>query len=273
MATLAPKSFKWEVRRGVGTITLSRPDILNALTFEIYRELTEHFERLHEHPEIRAVVLAGEGRAFCSGGDVNDIIGPLLSYDMKGLLDFTRLTGRLVTAIRRCPQPVVAAVDGVAAGAGAVIAIACDLRVAGEKARFGFIFPKVGLCGADMGAGWLLPRIIGLGRATELLLTGEVIDVERAAEMGLVNRVVSRGEEVSTAFDLALRLAEGPAFAHAMTKKMLDDEYRLGLSEAIEAEAQAQAICMQHPDFKTAFQAFQEKRPPRFEGAEVTEAD
>ncbi|HVV82123.1 MAG TPA: enoyl-CoA hydratase family protein [Kofleriaceae bacterium] len=264
----SPRTFALAVDRGVATITLDRPDRLNALTFEIYRELAETFEELDRHAEVRAVVLTGRGRGFCSGGDQDDIIQHLLGQDTPSLLAFTRATGRLIAAIRRCRRPVVAAVNGVAVGAGAVIAAACDVRIAAAGARFGFIFPRVGLCGADMGASYLLPRLIGLARASELLFFGDVIDAEAALAMGLVNRVVPDGAAaLAVAHEWAARLAAGPAFAHAMTKQMLESEARLGLAEAIEAEAQAQALCMQHPDFAEAHAAFKEKRPPRFAGA------
>jgi enoyl-CoA hydratase/carnithine racemase len=263
-----PSSFALEVSAGVATITLDRPQRLNALTFEIYRELAETFEGLDGRAEVRAVVITGRGKGFCSGGDQDDIIAELMSRDMAGLLDFTRATGRLIRAIRACRRPVIAAVNGVAVGAGAVIAAACDLRVAARQARFGFLFPRVGLCGADMGAGYLLPRLVGLGHASELLFLGELVDAEHALRIGLVNRVVDDGAAaVALAQEWAGRLARGPAFAHAMTKQMLESEARMPLAEAIEAEAQAQAICMQHPDFAEAHRAFKEKREPRFAGA------
>ena len=198
----------------------------------------------------------------------NNIIKRLLGQDTAALLDFTRATGRLIAAIRRCRRPIIAAVNGIAVGAGAVIALACDLRIAAASARFGFIFPKVGLCGADMGATYLLPRIVGLGRASELLLFGDVIDADTALAMGLVNRVVVDGAAAQAlAEDWAARLAAGPAFAHAMTKQMLESEARMNLAEAIEAEAQAQALCMQHPDFAEAHAAFKARRPPSFAGS------
>jgi len=211
--------------------------------------------------------LTGEGRAFCSGGDVDDIIGELFSRDMKGMLEFTRITGALIASLRRLRRPIVAAVNGVAVGAGAVIALACDFRIAADNAKFGFIFPQVGLCGADMGAAYLLPRVIGLGRASELLFLGEKIDAKRALEIGLANKVVPQAECLGAARALAERLASGPAFAHAMTKQMLESEYAMSLDQAIEAEAQAQAVCMMHPDFRAAFDAWQAKRPIRFAGA------
>ena len=264
----SPHTFALAVDRGVVTITLDRPDRLNALTFEIYRELAETFEDLDRHAEVRAVVLTGRGRGFCSGGDQDDIIRDLLGQDTPALLAFTRATGRLIAAIRRCRRPVIAAVNGVAVGAGAVIAVACDLRIAAATARFGFVFPKVGLCGADMGATYLLPRLVGLGRASELLFFSELVDAEAALAMGLVNRVVADGETaLALAQAWAAKLAAGPAFAHAMTKQMLESEARMSLAEAIEAEAQAQALCMQHPDFGEAPAAFKARRAPRFVGA------
>jgi enoyl-CoA hydratase/carnithine racemase len=269
--TPAPRSFAFDLARGVAHITLDRPQKLNSLTFEVYRELAETFEAMGERPECRAIVLTGRGRGFCSGGDQHDIIAELFERDVAGLVEFTRMTGRLIRAISTVPRPVVAAVNGVAVGAGAVMAAACDLRIAAAGARFGFIFPKVGLCGADMGAAYLLPRIVGRGRASELLLFGDLIDAEEALRIGLVNRVVADGDAaVAQAGEWADRLARGPAFAHAMTKKMIDGEGQMGLAEALEAEAQAQALCMQHPDFRTAHQAFVDKREPEFAGAEVT---
>ena len=263
-----PRTFSLEVAAGVATITLDRPQRLNALTFEIYGELAETFERLDRTELVRAVVITGRGKGFCSGGDQDDIIAQLMGRDMAGLLDFTRATGRLIRAIRACRRPVVAAVNGVAVGAGAVIAAACDLRIAAKQARFGFLFPRVGLCGADMGAGYLLPRLVGLGNASELLFLGDLIDADHALRIGLVNRVVDDGAAaLALARDWAGRLAQGPGFAHAMTKQMFESEARMPLAEAIEAEAQAQAICMQHPDFAEAHRAFKEKRAPRFAGA------
>jgi enoyl-CoA hydratase/carnithine racemase len=267
---IAPKTFGYECApNGVATITFTRPTSLNSLTFGIYEEMGDVLEAMESHEEIRAVVITGEGRAFCSGGDVNDIIGELFARDMKGLVAFTRTTGRLIANIRKLRRPVVAAVNGVAVGAGAVVALACDFRVASEKASFGFLFPKVGLCGADMGAGWLLPRVVGLARASELLFLGDRIDAARAEQIGLVNRVVPPDACLPTALSLAERLASGPAFAHAMTKQMLESEYTMSLDQAIEAEAQAQAICMQHPDFRTAYDAWTAKQPIHFAGATI----
>ena len=267
---LAPKTFGYEhAPNGVVTLRFERPDKLNSLTFAVYREMADVLEAMEDDDEIRAVVVTGEGRAFCSGGDVSDIIGELFARDMKGLVAFTRATGRLIANIRKLRRPVVAAVNGVAVGAGAVIALACDFRIASDTASFGFLFPKVGLCGADMGAGWLLPRVVGLARASELLFLGDRIDAVRAEQIGLVNRVVSQAECLPTALSLAERLASGPAFAHAMTKQMLESEYSMSLDQAIEAEAQAQAICMQHPDFRTAYEGWKAKQPIRFAGAAI----
>jgi len=261
-------SFSLEVARGVATITLDRPTRLNALTFDVYRELAETFEQIDGRDDVRAIVITGRGRGFCSGGDQDDIIHHLLGRDTPALLAFTRATGRLIHAMRACRRPIIAAINGTAVGAGAVIACASDLRIAAAAARFGFIFPQVGLCGADMGAMYLLPRIVGLGHATELLLFGDIIPAARALEIGLVNRVMPDAEAaVAMALDWAERLARGPAFAHAMTKQMLESEHTMALAEAIDAEAQAQALCMQHPDFAEAHAAFKDKRPPRFAGA------
>ena len=271
--TLSPRSFSFELDRGVARIALDRPKKLNSLTFEVYRELAETFEALGQVAEARAVVLTGRGRGFCSGGDQHDIIAELFARDAAGLLEFTRMTGRLIHAICTVPRPVVAAVNGVAVGAGAVIAAACDLRVAAAQARFGYVFPKVGLSGADMGAAYLLPRIVGRGRAAELLYFGELIGADEALRIGLVNRVEPDAEAaLARAEEWAAALARGPAFAHAMTKKMIDSEATMSLATAIEAEAQAQALCMQHPDFRTAHEAFVAKGQPRFAGAEVCDA-
>jgi enoyl-CoA hydratase/carnithine racemase len=272
--TLAPRSFAFELRRGVARITLDRPHVLNSLTFEVYRELAETFEALGRVPEARAVLLTGRGRGFCSGGDQHDIIAELFARDAAGLVEFTRMTGRLIHAICAVPRPVVAAVNGVAVGAGAVIAAACDLRVAAAQARFGFIFPRVGLCGADMGAAYLLPRLVGRGRAAELLFFGEIIGAEEALRIGLCNRVEPDAEAaVARAEEWAGKLARGPAFALSMTKRMIENESTMSLAAAIEAEAQAQALCMQHPDFRTAHDAFVAKTEPRFAGAEVCDEE
>jgi enoyl-CoA hydratase/carnithine racemase len=265
---IAARSFALELVRGVVTITLDRPDRLNALTFEVYRELAEAFEQLGAEDDARAIVITGRGRGFCSGGDQDDIIKHLLGRDTPALLAFTRATGRLIQGMRACRRPIIAAINGTAVGAGAVIACASDLRIAAAGAKLGFIFPQVGLSGADMGVTYLLPRIVGLGHASELLLFGDIITAARALEIGLVNRVTSdAAAAVALAQDWAVRLATGPAFAHAMTKQMIESEHTMALSEAIEAEAQAQALCMQHPDFAEAHAAFKAKRSPRFRGA------
>jgi enoyl-CoA hydratase/carnithine racemase len=260
-----PSTFAYEEREGVAHITLSRPARLNALTFEVYRELRDTFRGLSDRAEVRAIVLRGTGdRGFCSGGDVEDIIGQLFSRDMAGLLEFTRLTGALTHAIRTTRAPVVAALHGVTCGAGAVIATACDVRIAADNTRMAFLFPKVGLSGADMGVAYLLPRLIGLGRASELLLTGDWVEAERAERIGLVNRVVAATDLEEKAHAFAKHLADGPAFAHAMTKRMLEYEGHVDFTTAIEAEAQAQAVCMEHPDFREAYDAWKEKRAPKF---------
>ena len=250
---------------GVATVTLNRPHRINSLTFEVYRELRDFFVKLHDLPAVRAVVLRGEGqKGFCSGGDQDDIIAELFNRDMQGLLEFTRMTGALVHAIRTTRPPVVAAVHGVCCGAGAVIAAAADLRFATPDARFAFLFPQVGLSGADMGAAYLLPRIVGVGRATEILLTGRWVKAPEAETIGLVNRVIAPEQLRKEAHELATNLALGPAFALSMTKKMIEYEGHCDFTTAIEAEAQAQAICMQHPDFREAHDAWKAKRKPKF---------
>jgi enoyl-CoA hydratase/carnithine racemase len=267
---LKPKSFLYEVSGGVATVRLNRPERLNALTFEVYRELTGLFAALRAEEAVRAVVLTGEGRAFCSGGDVRDIIGQLQGLGAEGLLDFTRLTCELVRNIRRLRKPVIASLNGTTAGAGACIALASDLRIASAEARIAFLFVKVGLSGADMGAAHLLPRVVGLSKATELLYTGDFITAEEAHRIGLYNRVVAPGELEKETRALAERLAAGPSFALGVTKEMLEREMDVSLETALELEAQAQAVCMQHPDYREAFEAFMEKRPPHFRhGGEV----
>lgn len=266
-ASIRPKTFRYACEAGVATLTLDRPERLNSLTFEVYDELRRVLDELNDHDEVRAVVLTGEGRAFCSGGDVEDIIGELFSRDAKGTLAFTRATGALIGSLRRLRRPVIAAVNGVAVGAGAVMALACDLRVAAQSAKFGFIFPRVGLCGADMGAGYLLPRVVGLGHASELLFLGDTVGADEALRIGLVNRVVPDDRCLAEAQTLAARLASGPAFAHAMTKQMLESEHTMPLEAALEAEAQAQGLCMLHPDFRTAYDGWKTKTPVQFAGA------
>ncbi len=265
--SVAPKTFGFSLEGGVATLTFTRPDRLNSLTFEVYAEMRDVLAALDREEAVRSVVITGDGRAFCSGGDVESIIGELFARDMQGLVDFTRMTGALIANLRKLRRPVVAAVNGVAVGAGAVIAAACDLRVASRAAKIGFIFPRVGLCGADMGAAYLLPRIVGLGRASELLFGGEIIDAEEGLRIGLFNRVVAPEDCVREAQAMARRLANGPAFAHAMTKQMLESEHTMSLEAAIEAEAQAQAICMQHSDFRAAYEAWTKKQPIVFAGA------
>jgi enoyl-CoA hydratase/carnithine racemase len=261
-----PKSFLYETSAdGVATIMLNRPERLNALTFEVYRELTDAFAALRTEPDVRVVVITGAGRAFCSGGDVHDIIGELFDRDMEGLLEFTRLTCELVRNIRALRKPVIASLNGTTAGAGACIALASDLRIAAEEAKIAFLFVKVGLCGADMGAAYLLPRVVGVTKATELLYTGDFISAREAERIGLYNRVVPGDQLAPITRELAERLAEGPAFALAKTKELLDREANMNLDAALECEAQAQAICMQHPDYREAYEAFVAKRPPKFE--------
>ncbi|MFO0550436.1 MAG: enoyl-CoA hydratase family protein [Polyangiaceae bacterium] len=269
--TLHPRTFELEISRGVAKITLNRPDRLNALTFEVYGELRETMRSLESARDVRSVVITGKGRGFCSGGDVEGIIAELFARDARGLLEFTRVTGALIQSICELRRPVIAAINGVCVGAGAVIASACDLRIAAESARFGFIFPKVGLSGADMGASFLLPRIVGRGRAAEILFFGDLFDAKEADRIGFVNRVVPDDRVLATAMEWATRLAEGPAFAHTVTKQMLESEASMSLAAAIEAEAQAQAICMAHPDFRTAYDANKAKKKPIFEGSPLAE--
>jgi enoyl-CoA hydratase/carnithine racemase len=260
-------SFLYDEAGAVATLTLNRPDTLNSLTFEVYRELTETFRALATRDDVRAVVITGAGRAFCTGGDVKEIIGELLHRDRKGLLEFTELTCDLVRAMRALPKPIVAALNGTVAGAGAAIAIASDVRIAAESARIAFLFVKVGLAGADMGAAWLLPRIVGLGRATELLMTGELIDAAEAHRIGLYNRVVPAhllAEETRT---MAGRLARGPAAGLAATKDALNREMSMDFPAALDLEARVQAERMTDPDFREGFEAFMQKRAPRFKGA------
>ena len=260
-----PTSFLFEKNEhGVATITLNRPERLNALTFEVYRELTDLFSTLANEKDVRVVVISGAGRAFCSGGDVHDIIGELFSRDIEGLLDFTRMTCELVRNIRTLPKPVIASLNGTTAGAGACIALASDIRIASDGAKIAFLFVKVGLSGADMGAAYLLPRVVGLAKATELLYTGDFISAGEAERIGLYNRVVPAAELESVTSDLAQKLAQGPAFALAKTKEMLNREMHMNLDAALESEAQAQAICMQHPDYREAYEAFVNKREVKF---------
>lgn len=262
---IQPKSFNYEEKDQVAKITLNRPERLNALTFEVYRELCDTFKALQNRKEVSAVIITGAGRGFCSGGDVNDIIGQLMGRDMAGLVEFTRMTCELVGNIRALRKPVIAALNGVVAGAGAMIALASDIRIAAPEARIAFLFVKVGLSGADMGAAFLLPRVIGLSKATELLFTGDFLTAADAEKIGLYNRLVPAEELQAEAWQWATKLAAGPGFGIAMTKEMLNQEFNMGLTAALEAEAQAQAICMQHPDYNEAYQAFVEKRKPVYQ--------
>ena len=265
-----PVHFRWRVDGRVGVVTLDRPERKNPLTFESYRELTDHFVALREARGVRAVVLTGAGGNFCSGGDVHDIIGPLVAMkragDDAGLLAFTRMTGDLVKAMRACPQPIVAAVDGACAGAGAILAMASDLRLGTARSRVAFLFVRVGLSGADMGACAILPRIVGHGRASELLLTGRALPGDEAERWGFYNRLCAPDALLGDAQALARELAAGPTFANGITKTMLHQEWAMTIEQAIEAEAQAQALCMLTEDFERAYRAFVAKQKPQFQG-------
>jgi enoyl-CoA hydratase/carnithine racemase len=258
--------FIYEVEDGVATITFDRPDKLNALTFEIYAQLRDLMSELRSDDQVRVVIVTGGGRAFCAGGDLYKIIGELLERDMRSHLEFARMTGALIQNMRLLDKPIIAAVNGIAAGAGAVIALASDLRVASDKAIFAFVFTKVGLTGADMGAAYLLPRIVGQGRATELLMFGDMIDAETAERYGLVNRVVPPDELMNAAREWADRLKRGPAFALSMTKTMINNEWSMDLASAIEAEAQAQALLLMGEDHRRWFEASKNKQKPEFTG-------
>jgi enoyl-CoA hydratase/carnithine racemase len=264
----AARHFRWQCSDDgrVATITLNRPEKKNPLTFDSYAELRDLFRNLAYASDVRAVVVAGEGGNFCSGGDVFEIIEPLTKMPMPELLRFTRMTGDLVKAMKRAPQPIVAAIDGVCAGAGAMIALASDMRLGTPSAKTAYLFTRVGLAGADMGACGLLPRVIGQGRATELLMTGRSMSAEEGAAWGFFNALHPREEVLARAQALARSLADGPYFAHTVTKTMLNQEWAMGIEEMIESEAQAQAICMMTQDFKRAFDAFAAKQTPRFEG-------
>ncbi len=266
LASFRPKHFRWETDGKVATVTLDRPEKKNPLTFDSYAELRDTFRDLREAEDIDAVVIAGAGGNFCSGGDVHEIIGPLVAMDIKGLLRFTRRTGDLILAIRRCQKPVIAAIDGICVGAGAAIAMASDLRLGTARAQVAFLFTRVGLAGCDMGACALLPRIIGQGRAAELLFTGRNMGGEEAERWGFFNRLCAPEALEKEARELAASLASGPTFAHMMTKTQLDQEWAMSLEAAIESEAQAQAICMETRDFERAYRAFVAKEKPRFEG-------
>lgn len=264
---MTPKSFLYDEQDGVATITLDRPDTLNSLTFEVYRELTDTFVKLKSRASVRVVVFTGKGRAFCTGGDVNDIIGPLLYRPPDQLHDFTRMTCDLIHAMRRLPRPIVASLNGTVAGAGAALALASDLRVAADTAKIAFLFVKVGLSGADMGAAHLLPRLVGAGRAAELLLTGDFIDAAEAHRIGLYNRVVPADRLGEATAELAGRLARGPVQGLAVTKEALDREATMSLEAALEYEARVQAELMSGADFREGFAAFTARRAPRFEGS------
>jgi enoyl-CoA hydratase/carnithine racemase len=264
--TVAPRSFRYELdtETAVATITLDRPDRLNALTFEVYAELRDTFRALDTAPGVRAIVMTGSGRAFCSGGDVEDIIGALFERDENGLLEFTQMTCDVIAGMRACRRPIVGALNGTVAGAGAVIASACDVRIADPTAKIAFLFTKVGLSGADMGIAWLLPRLVGFGRATELLMTGAFIDAHEAHRIGLYNRVTDPGAALAEATALAVSLARGPSEALAVTKDALNREADMDVTAALRLEAEAQARCMTDPNFREAYEAFMAKRPPAF---------
>ncbi|HYG89193.1 MAG TPA: enoyl-CoA hydratase family protein [Azospirillum sp.] len=265
-AQFKPQHFAFSVENKVATITLNRPDRKNPLTFESYGELRDLFRDMVYCPDIKSIVLTGAGGNFCSGGDVHEIIGPLVQMEMPELLAFTRMTGDVVKAMRACPQPIVCAIDGICAGAGTMLACGSDIRYGTPRSKVAFLFVRVGLAGADMGACSLLPKIVGLGRAAELLYTGRAMPGEEAERMGFYNRLVAPEELMDAANLLARTLADGPTFAHGMTKTMLLQEWNISLEEAIEAEAQAQSICMQTKDFRRAYEAFVAKQTPQFEG-------
>ena len=270
MKEIRPQHFQWAVQDHVATITLHRPERKNPLTFASYRELTDTFNALQHAADIKTVILTGAGGNFCSGGDVHEIIGPLVEMkakgDQAGLLQFTRMTGDLVKAMRHCPQPIIAAIDGTCAGAGAILAMASDLRLGTPQSKVGFLFVKVGLSGADMGACALLPRIIGQGRASELLYTGRFMTADEAERWGFYNKLVAADQLPKEARDLAIALATGPTIGHATTKRCLHLEWEMSIDEAIDHEARAQAACMETEDFARAYRAFVAKQTPRFEG-------
>ena len=266
LATYSADHFSYAFDAGVATLTLNRPDRKNPLTFDSYHELRNLFMALNHATDVKAVVLTGEGGNFCSGGDVHEIIGPLTKMSMTEMLEFTRMTGDLVKQMRLCPQPIIAAIDGICAGAGAMMALAADIRLGTPQTKTAFLFTRVGLAGADMGACALLPRMIGQGRASELLFTGRVMTAQEGLQWGFFNVLHEANVLLPAAHKLAHELASGPTFAHGMTKTMLHQEWAMTLDQAIEAEAQAQAICMQTQDFKRAYEAFAAKQKPVFEG-------
>ncbi len=258
--------FLYEVQDHIATITLNRPEVLNAITLDIYAQLRDLFEALRYDDDVRVVVLTGSGRAFCAGGDVHQIIGAMLERDMRNHLEFCRMTGHLVRNMRLLPKPIIAAVNGIAAGAGAVIALASDFRIVADAAKFAFLFTRVGLTGADMGSAFLLPRVIGQGRAMELLMLGDDVDALTAEKFGLANRVVPLDALQATARELAVRLANGPTYSLGMTKLMVNNEWTMDIHAALEAEAQAQALMMMGADHRAFYEAFKEKRKPEFGG-------
>jgi enoyl-CoA hydratase/carnithine racemase len=262
----APKHFLWSLEGGIAAVTLNRPERKNPLTFESYAELRDMFRDLVYSDDVRAVILTGSGGNFCSGGDVHEIIGPLTKMSMKELLAFTRMTCDLVKAIRMCPQPVIAAVDGICVGGGAAVAMASDIRLGTPHAKVAFLFARVGLAGCDMGACALLPRIIGHGRATELFLTGRVMTPEEGEKWGFFNALHTSDGLMAEAMTFAKQIIAGPVFAHGMTKTMLNQEWNMGIEQALESEAQAQALCMQTADFERAYNAFVAKETPVFQG-------
>jgi enoyl-CoA hydratase/carnithine racemase len=266
LAAYAARNFQWAVTGAVATITLNRPDKKNPLTFESYAELRDLFRDLASADDVKVVVLTGAGGNFCSGGDVHEIIGPLTKLDMPGLLAFTRMTGDLVKAMRACPQPIMSAVDGICVGAGAILALASDIRFGTERCKTAFLFTRVGLAGCDMGACAMLPRVIGQGRAAELLYTGRNMSGEEAERWGFFNRLCAPETLLKDAQTLASELAAGPTFAHGMTKNMMHEEWNMGVDEAVDAEAQGQAICMATNDFHRAYHAFVAKQKPEFKG-------
>ncbi|MCY4753692.1 enoyl-CoA hydratase family protein [Pelomonas aquatica] len=266
LAGYAPQHFLWQQQGAVGLITLNRPERKNPLTFESYAELRDLFRALAYVDEVKAIVVQGAGGNFCSGGDVHEIIGPLTGMSMPDLLAFTRMTGDLVKAMRACPQPVVAAIDGVCAGAGAIMAMASDLRVGTARSKTAFLFTRVGLAGCDMGACAMLPRIVGQGRASDLLYSGRSLGGDEALAWGFLNRIAEPEQLLAEALAWGREIAAGPSFAHAMTKRMLHQEWAMGVDEAIESEAQAQAICMMTQDFHRAYEAFAARQKPAFEG-------
>lgn len=263
---MAYDAFLYEVQDGIATVTFNRPDRLNAITFDVYAQLRDLAADLRGDDSVKVLVITGQGRGFCSGGDVEDIIGKLFERDMRGVLEFTRMTGAVVANLRRLDKPVISSINGIAAGAGSVIALASDFRILTERAKFAFLFTKVGLTGGDMGVAYLLPRVVGLGRATELLMLGDTIDAQTADRYGLAHKVVPEGELEAATMALAQRLANGPTLAYSMTKAMLNNELSMDLEAAIENEAMGQALLLMGKDHREFYNAFVEKRPPKWTG-------